>query len=120
MVIDRSTFALKALSHIIRKYSHCPMIFYNLCRTDALNDILRTQRITDVPEGIMVEKAVDKPCLASAYKNTRKSILKDFQIIMYQDGEKTGFIINPISKMAENLNDLPANWFEEYLSEISH
>ena len=120
MVINYSTFSKKKLQRKIRQmeqdYDIC---YYNADSQDIVDEMAKYQRLLRIEEGTVIEKVINEPVLDYVIQNTKNSILYNYQFVACEDGYKTVFMINPVSMTCDRISDLPKNWFNKYIKQIT-
>ena len=119
MITDYSIFAKKKLQQRFRKLENdYDVCYYNVQPQNTANDMAKYQKIMRVEEGSVIEKIINKPVLDLVVNNTKNSLLSNYQFVAYEDGIRTTFLINPVSKQCDRICDLPKNWFNKYIKQI--
>ncbi len=120
MIICNDVFAEKSLTKKLDNYKDRVVGFYNLNKNNPVGDMLRLQKVMRAPLGQIIEENVNADVFLKALQNTKNTILKDYQIIICENDDKTSFIINPVSLLCESVYDLPEDWFNKYIGQIQY
>lgn len=120
MIVKHETFKKKMLQRQLKDLEQKYTVAYlNLLPENAVQDISVYQTLMRVKEGSFVAMETNIPVLYEAVKNSKGSILKDYQMILFEDEKNTTFLISPVSKSFKRISDMPKNWFQTYLDQIT-
>ena len=119
MIINNETFKKRMLQRQLKVLEDNYTVAYlNLLPERAIQDISVYQKLMRVREGSFVAMETNIPVLSEAVRNSKRSILSDYQMILLENGQKTRFLINPVSKSFKRISDMPKDWFQTYLDQI--
>ena len=119
MIINNETFKKRMLQRQLKVLEDNYTVAYlNLLPERAIQDISVYQKLMRVREGSFVAMETNIPVLSEAVRNSKRSILSDYQMILLENGQKTRFLISPVSKSFKRISDMPKDWFQTYLDQI--
>ena len=119
MIINNETFKKRMLQRQLKVLEdNYTVAYFNLLPERAIQDISVYQKLMRVREGSFVAMETNIPVLSEALMNSKRSILSDYQMILLENGQKTRFLISPVSKSFKRISDMPKDWFQTYLDQI--
>lgn len=119
MIINNETFKKRMLQRQLKVLEdNYTVAYFNLLPERAIQDISVYQKLMRVREGSFVAMETNIPVLSEAVRNSKRSILSDYQMILLENGQKTRFLISPVSKSFKRISDMPKDWFQTYLDQI--
>lgn len=119
MIINNETFKKRMLQRQLKVLEdNYTVAYFNLLPERAIQDISVYQKLMRVREGSFVAMETNIPVLSEAVRNSKRSILSDYQMILLENGQKTRSLISPVSKTFKRISDMPKDWFQTYLDQI--